>query len=681
MLRDKKVIKILIWQGTVLWLLCSYVLITMVKEGTRADHHLNDFLINFCRENFDLFPNSEQIVYLTINDKTYSEYFKENTFNRRLFSESLYKLKQYDPEAIILDLIFAYPSDPLSDSILAQSLSEFDNIYLPVSFSLLGTPASSRTLPYLNQNSSIKRFLGHPEILNKGNPLITGRSVFTAERFLSTASGSGHISEQPDEDGIYRHSILVVKVDSAFLPALYFSAYLDYVGLSANDLKIEWGKNLVLPKSAESWLNEDIMIPIDNSGRTRIPFVDLWAQDFQNLSLSTFNKMAEEPEEQGQLLSFFEGKFVFVGDVSTGIADIGSTSLNQNSPLINIQANMLNALLTKTFIKNLSNTELAILLLIILIILTVSTFFSDIKIFYSTFIILIILLNITIMIFAIYYTILPIISVNSSFILSFVLLIIQVQYFTQKEKKFAEIENLKKEHEMIEAKKIQLSMLPSSLPKLDSMDIETYMSTAALVGGDYYDFFIDEDGILKFVIADATGHGLKAGTMVTVVKTLFINIREKLELGTALNQMSSIIKRLHLPKLYVCISLFRYKDYELEFTSAGMPPVIIYRALTSQIESLILKGMPLGHVENFPYELKKIDLKPGDVLLICSDGLTELFNPQNEMIDLQVILDTLKSSANLSPKEILGSIIDLIKSWSASIEPKDDVTLILIKIK
>ncbi|MCZ7609626.1 MAG: CHASE2 domain-containing protein [Ignavibacterium sp.] len=681
MLRDKKVIKILVWQGTVLWFLCSYIQITIVKEGTRADHHLNDYLMNFCRENFDLFPNSEQIVYLTINDKTYNEYFKENTFNRKLFSESLYKLKKYDPEAIILDLIFAYPSDPVSDSVLAQSLSEFNNVYLPVSFSLLGTPVSSRNLSDLIQSSSIKRSLGRPETLNQGNPLITGRSVLTDERFLSTASGSGHISEQPDEDGIYRHSILVIKVDSTFLPALYLSAYLDYVNLSADDLIIEWGKNLVLPKLAESWLNEDIKIPIDKSGRTRIPFVDIWAKDFQNLSLNTFNKMADQPDKQGQLLSFFEGKFVFVGDVSTGIADIGTTSLSQNSPLLNIQANMLNALLTKTFMKGLSNTELAILLFIVLLLLTVSTFFADIKIFYLAFIVLIILLNITIGILAINYIILPIISVNSFFILSFVLLIIQVHYFTQRDKKFAEIENLKKEHEMIEAKKIQLSMLPSSLPKLDSIDIETYMSTAALVGGDYYDFFIDEDGILKFVIADATGHGLKAGTMVTVVKTLFINIREKLELGTALNQMSSIIKKLHLPKLYVCISLFRYKDYELEFTSAGMPPVIIIRAQTSQIETIVLKGMPLGHVENFPYDVRQIDLNPGDILLICSDGLTELFNPQNEMIDPKLISDTLKNNANLTPKEILDSIINLIKCWSASIEPRDDITLILIKVK
>lgn len=681
MLRDKKVIKLLIWQGTVLWLLFSYILITIIKEGTSADYHLNDILINFFRENFNLFPNSDQIVYLTINDKTYSEYFKGNTFNRKLFAESLYKLNQYNPEAIILDLIFAYPSDSVSDSVLAQTLSELENVYLPVSFSLSGSSESSREFSTANQNSSIRRFLSQPKILNQGNPFITGRSVFTDERFLSTANGSGHINDQPDNDGIYRHSILVVKVDSSFLLSLYFSAFLDYINLSSGDLKIEWGKNLILPKSAGNWLNEDMKIPIDNSGRTRIPFVDRWAQDFPNISLSAFNKISEQQNKQGQLLDFFEGKFVFVGDVSTGIADIGSTSLNENSPLINIQANMLNALLTRTFIYNLSDIQIAILLLIILSLLTISTFLSDIKIFYSTFIVLFVLLNIIIVLFALNYIILPIISVNSSFVLSFVLLLIQVQFFTQKEKKFVEIENLKKENEMIEAKKIQLSMLPSALPKLDSMDIETYMSTAALVGGDYYDFFIDKDNILKFVIADATGHGLKAGTMVTVVKTLFINIREMLELDTVLNQMSSIIKRLHLPKLYVCISLFRFKDYELEFTSAGMPPVIVYRAQTEQIETIVLKGMPLGHVENFPYEVKKIYLNPGDVLLICSDGLTELFNPQNEMIDLQLILDTIKSNANLTSKDILRSIIALIKSWSASIEPKDDITLILIKIK
>ncbi len=313
--------------------------------------------------------------------------------------------------------------------------------------------------------------------------------------------------------------------------------------------------------------------------------------------------------------------------------------------------------------------------------LTISTLFSDIRIFYSSFILLPLLLIILVLFQLKNFSLFPVISVLVSFVSSFVILLAQVQYFTQKGKKYAEIENLKKEHEMDEAKKIQLSMLPTVLPLLDSIEVDTYMSTAAIVGGDYYDFFLDENKNLKFCIADATGHGLKAGTMVTVVKTLFVYIRDEFDLHTVLNKMSAIIKKLKLPKLYVCLTLFIYKDYILEFTSAGMPPILIYRSKGKNVESITLKGMPLGHIDNFPYSVSKVQLNPGDIILISSDGLTELFNERKVMIDSETISLLLQNAGNKSPKEIISELNLLIKKWTGKMEPEDDITIIVIKVK
>ena len=681
MLRDKRVIIILLWQGFVLWLLCSYIMITFVKDGTRTDYHTNDYLINLFRSSITIIPNSEQIVYLTINDKTYQELFQENQFNRKLFAEGLSKLKNYNPEAVIVDLIFAYPSDNSSDSCLITRFNEFDKVYLPVSFSL----QLKNKVPPITQskitNSELNRFLDLPILLNHGNPFVAGRGMLTAENFLQTASGSGHISDFPDIDGIYRQSILLIKTDTLYLPSLYFSAFLDNINISLNEIKIDWGSKIIIPSLPHSWINHDIEIPIDESGRTRIPFKDKWSEDFPNISFNTFQKLSSDQSQQGMLLDFFEGKFVIVGDVSTGITDIGNTSLNQTSPLVSIQANMLNALLTNTFFSNWNNINIILLLFGLIALLTISTLFSEIRIFYSSFVLLTLLLLILALFQLKNFSLFPLVSVLISFVSSFIILLVQVQYFTQKGKKYAEIENLKKEHEMDEAKKIQLSMLPTILPQLDSIEVDTYMSTAAIVGGDYYDFFLDENKNLKFCIADATGHGLKAGTMVTVVKTLFVYIRDEIDLHTVLNKMSTIIKKLKLPKLYVCLTLFIYKDYKLEFTSAGMPPVLIYRSKEKNVESIILKGMPLGHIDNFPYSISKVQLYPGDIILISSDGLTELFNERKEMIDSETISMLLQNAGNKSPKEIISELNLLIKKWSGKIEPEDDITIIVIKVK
>jgi ligand-binding sensor domain-containing protein len=92
---------------------------------------------------------------------------------------------------------------------------------------------------------------------------------------------------------------------------------------------------------------------------------------------------------------------------------------------------------------------------------------------------------------------------------------------SEAERKVLEAEFSQKKKELDEARELQLSMLPKELPQLPNLDIAVYMKTATEVGGDYYDFHIGLDGTLTVVLGDATGHGMKAGTMVTTTKSLF----------------------------------------------------------------------------------------------------------------------------------------------------------------
>lgn len=681
MLRNRRIIWFLSWQGLLLWILCSYVIVFIIKDGTRIDHHTNDFLINKLKDVVVTIPVSERIVYLSINDKTYKDYFNRNQFDRRLFAEGLENLKRYNPAAIILDLVFAYPSSFEEDSILEDKLRNLDNLYLPVSFSLVKESTKSGIINNNYNDNTLQKYLKQPIILKSGDPLFANNGILTLEKYLKLSTGSGHISDFPDIDGIYRSSLLVAKIDSFYLPSLYFSVFLNELNIPFEKVQINFGEKIILPELKESWNNEVIEIPIDENGRTRIPFVGKWAQDFPNISLSNFITLSGKESYQGSLSEFFEGKFVFVCDVSTGIADIGNTSLNQPSPLVVIQSNMLNALLTKTFFENVNNSLIISLLLIVVFALTTSTLFLEIKIFYFTFL-SIVLSFLTIVIFALnHFLLLPVVSVGTSIIFTFTFLLIQIQYITLKDKKNIEIENLRKQHEMEEAKKIQLSMLPTKLPEYEGIEIATFMSTATEVGGDYYDFFIDRNNNLKFLIADATGHGLQAGTMVTVAKTLFTNFKESEDYLSILNQMSLIIKQLNLSKLYLCISLFKYNNCSLEFTSAGMPPIFIYRSKVNQVQIITLKGAPLGFVIQFPYAVEKVFLNSGDIVLISSDGLTELFNEKKQMIDEQTIINLLKSVAAESPNKIISSFVELITNWCGKTEPKDDISIIILKVK
>ena len=103
-------------------------------------------------------------------------------------------------------------------------------------------------------------------------------------------------------------------------------------------------------------------------------------------------------------------------------------------------------------------------------------------------------------------------------------------------------ENERKTQELEEARQLQLSMLPNELPQLANLDIAVYMKTATEVGGDYYDFHIGLDGTLTVVIGDATGHGMKAGTMVTTTKSLFNVLAPNPNIVETFHEMTRCLK-------------------------------------------------------------------------------------------------------------------------------------------
>ena len=87
----------------------------------------------------------------------------------------------------------------------------------------------------------------------------------------------------------------------------------------------------------------------------------------------------------------------------------------------------------------------------------------------------------------------------------------------------------------------------------------------------------------------------------------------------------------------------------------GYAPVsLIYRQNIGEVETITQKGMPLGHITNFPYTRTRITLYPGDTILICSDGLTELFNEKNEMLETENLILLLQKVGTKSPKEIIN---------------------------
>ncbi len=243
-----------------------------------------------------------------------------------------------------------------------------------------------------------------------------------------------------------------------------------------------------------------------------------------------------------------------------------------------------------------------------------------------------------------------------------------------------ETENERRAKELEEARQLQLSMLPKAIPQLPHIEIAAYMKTATEVGGDYYDFYLAEDGALTVAIGDATGHGLRAGTMVSAVKSLFVSHAYHPDIPQIFDRLSRVLKQMNLRSLFMAMAMVKVKDNQLIVSSAGMPPVLVYRAASGEVEEIAIRGIPLGSVTNYSYKQQEAVISTGDVVVMMSDGLPERFNQRREMLDYAPIKQTFAEIAGQSPQEIIAQLINTGERWADGRPQDDDITFVVIKI-
>jgi serine phosphatase RsbU (regulator of sigma subunit) len=237
----------------------------------------------------------------------------------------------------------------------------------------------------------------------------------------------------------------------------------------------------------------------------------------------------------------------------------------------------------------------------------------------------------------------------------------------------------RKSGELEEARRFQLSLLPKALPEHPGFEIAVSMRTATEVGGDYYDFHLAEDGALTTAVGDATGHGARAGTMVTAVKSLFSAFAGQRGPRGLLDEAARAVRRMELGRMAMGLAVARLRHGELVLSSAGMPPVLVYRGTSGRVEEIALQGMPLGGFA-FDYQERRLELTAGDAILMMTDGLPELANADGDPLGYPRVRALFEELGGRPPREILAGLNRAAEAWTAGEPPKDDVTLVAIRV-
>ena len=242
-------------------------------------------------------------------------------------------------------------------------------------------------------------------------------------------------------------------------------------------------------------------------------------------------------------------------------------------------------------------------------------------------------------------------------------------------------ENERKSRELEEARQFQLSLLPKNLPRHPRLEISVFMQTAAEVGGDYYDFFPGDGDSLTAVIGDAAGHGLKAGTMVTVVKGLLTTEVPDSGLPELLETATRAIKRMDLGRMNMALTLARFEHRRILLSAAGMPPALIFRDRTGQVEEVTLVGTPLGSMADATYDQWTSDMAPGDTILLMTDGFPELLDADGEPLGYPRARELFAAAAGEPPEAVTTRLAAAAADWCGNGSPGDDITFLVLRAR
>ena len=241
-------------------------------------------------------------------------------------------------------------------------------------------------------------------------------------------------------------------------------------------------------------------------------------------------------------------------------------------------------------------------------------------------------------------------------------------------------EEQKRTSELEIAKKIQASVLPANFPKTAHFDIYASMNPAKEVGGDFYDFFFIDENRFAFLIADVSGKGIPAALFMMNAKSLLkSNLLSGYSLDVAINKTNNELCETNEAGMFLTafIAILNTATGELEYVNAGhnLPAV----KLNNEFEYLKSdNNLVLSAMENYEYKSSKIFLKPGNNILIYTDGVTEAQNTKEEFYGEERLINTLNSKIH-EPKETIESIKADIKEFSGDASQFDDITMLDIK--
>jgi sigma-B regulation protein RsbU (phosphoserine phosphatase) len=243
--------------------------------------------------------------------------------------------------------------------------------------------------------------------------------------------------------------------------------------------------------------------------------------------------------------------------------------------------------------------------------------------------------------------------------------------------------------EMEIARKVQARLFPQKLPAMNTLEYTGACIQARKVGGDYYDFLELRPGRLALVLADIAGKGVSGALLMA---NLQANLRSQYAIAVDdLPRLLSSVNRLFYENSddasYATLFFADYDDSsrKLRYANCGhLPPLLLRACASSQaqesnVEWLRSTCTVMGLFEDWHCKIAEVQLAPGDILVLYTDGITEAENADGEEFGASRLLDTLGSHSHLPVGQLLQAVVEAVQQFSSGSEQQDDITLVIAR--